>query len=449
MNFIKKRLFLIGCVAAFLAGVGFFVPAMMINTGNLKDFSGIKAEYDKVSNTMSRNAVHNNVLAKLRENRDRVHEDAQKVILLARQTSNRPLIYQKVFPKPWEASSKIIYYRNFADAYYKLIDRFIGEYLGGGPRPSPAEEEKIREEYRKTSVDGGRGMGGAFSMGASRTRVAETPEAILIDELRRDRAGQINVYVSPDSFCCYDYWKNHDGTGNAEALLMDSWFTQVAAWIEEDVVLSINQVNNRDASVLKNPVKRLIEISFAGGPATPSGDRATTSSARTGTSSRQRESLVGRREQGSESYLPDYVIRKSSSDSRDEQEVLTGTMTTSMTKRASDEFIDVVHFELAVIVDTTAVIDFINALQSLKHNRQDPDLHKRNQISVLEYVLEPVDVEQEIAAGYHYGPASLGVMRIVCEYFFFKSGYEKDKPEPVKQLFQQDKETTGGSRRRG
>ena len=440
MNFIKKRLFLIGCVAAFLAGVGFFVPAMMINAGNMKDFSGIEAEYNKVSNTMARNAVHNNVLAKLQENRDRIHEDAQKVVLLAQQTSNRPLIYQKVFPKPWEESSKIIYYRNFADAYYKLIDRFIGEYLGGGPRPSPAEEEKIREEYRKTSVDGGRGMGGAFSTGASRTSMAETPEAILIDELRRDRAGQINVYVSPDSFCCYDYWKNHGGTGNAEALLMDSWFTQVAAWIEEDVVLSINQVN-RGASVLKNPVKRLIEISFAGGPATPSGDRATTSSTRTGTVSRQQESLVGRREQNSESYLPDYVIRKSSSGSREEQEVLTGTLTTSMTKRASDELIDVVHFELAVIVDTTAVIDFINALQSLKHDRQDPDRYKRNQITVLEYVLEPVDVEQEIVAGYHYGPASLGVMRIVCEYFFFKSGYEKYKPEPVKDLFQQGKET--------
>jgi hypothetical protein len=441
MNFIKKRLFLIGCVAAFLAGVGFFVPAMMINADNLKDFNGIKAEYDKVNNTMSRNAVHNNVLAKLRENRDRIREDAKKVILLAQQTSNRSLIYQKVFPKPWEASSKIIYYRIFADTYYKLIDSFIGEYLGGGPRPSPAEEDNIREEYRKTSVDGGRGTGGAFSMGASRTRVAETPEAILIDELRRDRAGQIKIYVGPDSFCCYDYWKNHDGTGDAKALLMDSWFTQIAAWIEEDVVLSINQVN-REASVLKNPVKRLIEISFSGGPATPSGDRGTTGAARTGTSSRQQESLVGRREQNSESYLPDYVIRKSSSGSRDETEVLTGNMTTSMTERASNELIDVVHFELAVIVDTVAVIDFINALQSLKHDRQDPDRHKRNQISVLEYVLEPIDVEQEIAAGYHYGPASLGVMRIVCEYFFFKSGYEKYKPEPVKDLLRQDEETT-------
>ena len=121
---------------------------------------------------------------------------------------------------------------------------------------------------------------------------------------------------------------------------------------------------------------------------------------------------------------------------------------TSVTERASDELIDVVHFELAVIVDTVAVIDFINALQSLKHDREDPDRHKRNQISILEYVLEPVDVEQEIATGYHYGPASLGVMRIVCEYFFFKSGYEKYQPEPVKSLFRQDEETTGAGRGR-
>ena len=449
MNFIKKRLFLIACVAAFLVGTGFFVPAMMINAGNLKDFSGIEAEYNKVYNTMSRNAVHNNVLAKLRENRDRIREDAKKVILLAQQTSNRPLIYQKVFPKPWEESSKIIYYRNFADGYYKLIDSFIREYIRGGPRPSPAEEDNVREEYRKTSVDGGRGRGGMFSTRGSRTSMPKTPEAILIDDLRRNRAGQISVYVSPDSFCCYDYWKNHDGTGDAEAMLMDSWFTQIAAWIEEDVVLSINQVNNRDASVLKNPVKRLIEISFAGGPATQSDDRTTTSSARGGTLSRQQESQIGRREQNSESYLPDYVVRKTFSASREEKEVLTGNMTTSMTKRASDELIDVVHFEFAVIIDTTAVIDFINALQSLKHDRQNPDLHKRNQITVLEYVLEPVDVEQEVAAGYHYGPASLGVMRIICEYFFFKSGYEKYKPDPVKDLFLQDQKTTGTSRRRG
>ena len=47
-------------------------------------------------------------------------------------------------------------------------------------------------------------------------------------------------------------------------MLRDSWFGQLSLWIQEDVTLSINQMNDIEASVMENPIKRLVEISFCG-----------------------------------------------------------------------------------------------------------------------------------------------------------------------------------------
>ena len=260
MGFIKKRLFLIACIAAFLLGVGLFIPGMMINAENRKELVKVESQYNKVDR-LAGQAVHKNELAHYKENAELAQKDAKKVDELARQTTSRALIHKKVFPEPLERQSRIIYYQEFAANYCRLIDNLM-KITNGGSRPSEVDKMKVREEYRKRSGAAGERGGGLFLDGQSR-RSRGTPEDKLLDDLSLSRAKEISVYINPYSFCCYDYWKDHPGTGARLEMLQDSWFTQVAAWIQEDVVLAVNQVNSIEKSVLENPVKRLIEISFS------------------------------------------------------------------------------------------------------------------------------------------------------------------------------------------
>jgi len=445
MNFLKKKLFLIICVLVFLLGIALFVPALTINTTNITEFAKIEKEYKKVVD-LDRQKVHRNVLEQLQANAnlaDQQAEETSRQILL---TTARQLISDKVFPKP-EESSRIIYYRQFANKYCFLIRNFINA-LKGGDRPSKRVELNYLEEYRKRA--------GATSSSSSSERSStdiaanlkpETPEEKLLDDLRLTQAKKISIYINPACFCCYDYWKDHDGNGPTDTMLTDSWFTQLALWIQEDVILSLGQINKADASVLENPLKRLIEISFAGSPAGAGLSHSPTGTAPQKTSS---GTSANRLRTGSEKLLPTYVI--SQSDPLLNTASYSGNLITPYDGRACDDLIDVVQFELAVIIDTTRIIDFINVLQSTKKSESGSESGERNQITVLDMQLAPVDVQGERAAGYHYGTASLGVLRLNCEYVFFKAGYERIQPDPVKALFQQDQNSSGairGSARRG
>ena len=74
----------------------------------------------------------------------------------------------------------------------------------------------------------------------------------------------------------------------------------------------------------------------------------------------------------------------------------------------------------------------------------------RNQITVLQLECEPLDLDAEKQAGYYYGSASLTSLRLVCDYFFFKNGYEDKKPAVVKKIGQEEEEKDRGrSRGRG
>jgi hypothetical protein len=118
-----------------------------------------------------------------------------------------------------------------------------------------------------------------------------------------------------------------------------------------------------------------------------------------------------------------------------------GQITPPWTHRVSDSLVDVVHFETAVVIDTERINDFINVLQSEKttpvvlSDGKTGTKNWRNQITVLLISVDPIQVDSEKAAGYYYGSASLGVLRVVGEYIFFKNGYDKYKPEIVKKMF--------------
>jgi len=471
---------------AFLVGVCLMVLGTMVRADNLKELAKIEAEYKNMSSLRSR-VVHENVLSKLKKNAEDAQSDAARVAEIAGQSSKRPLLFKEVFPEPKE--SQTLFYEYFAENYCRAIDGFV-QQLNGGDRPSTTEIDRLLQDHRERSggVSGTGSLGGGrYSPSMSDRSSPETLEDKLISGLYLSRAKKVSCYVNPDAFCCYDYWKSHPD-GPRDTMLLDSWFTQLAAWIQEDVVLSINQLNRVEASVLENPVKRLIEVSFGGAEAGTMMTGGATVTSRSSESAGKPSGLpfpagvpgignpsrlgsgfqydgygggnaAARHDANSGSRLPGYVMFQKSvgmgvpgvpgmpmtttmpgsvGTASGSEGSLTGTMTTPLTDRSSNDLIDVVHFEVAVIIDSTRINDFTNALQDIKYSADDPESSKRNQITILKLQIDPVDMEAEKTLGYRYGVASLSVLRLVCEYVFFKAGYEAYKPEPVKKLLLQE-----------
>ena len=435
MGFIKKRLFLIISMVFFLVGIGIFVYGFSVSGDNDQGYTKVKSKYDQARG-LDRTLVPDNERSQYKTNADAAMRDAQTVVKLATEATRRTLISEDVFPEPTGLSPDIKY-QKFAQSYVDFVENYLA-MMQAGPRPSMAEEDKVRQEHLERP-GGNRAMPGANRSAGRSTSQADK----LIDDLRRTRSEEITVYADPSVFCGYDYWKEHDATGDRETLLLDTWFTQLAHWIQEDVVLSIKAINGDSAKVADSPVKRLIEVSFGGSDL---GSGVATTNKKPKTTRRPSAQMlegVSRRNAGSENQLPEYV-QKLDGEKNSESEDFIGTITTPWTRRASNELIDVAHFEVAVVIDSSYVTDFINLLQSekattvIEADGTTAAKNKRNQITVLQLQQEPLDVDSEMEAGYFYGQGSLTTLRLVCEYIFFRQGYARLMPEPVKELFEQE-----------
>jgi len=449
MGLLKKQLFWVLCGVVVLLAGGMFIAAAMVNLSNEDELRRIKKACGDVSKLGSKaKRVNRTELDQLKANCDDARDDAEQVSRLALQTAQRPLLYEdyeEIFPQLKAKVEAQYHYGKFADRYTELIQNVIRE-LRAGDRPSELEEKRVAE-YQQT--DSRRQAGKApiaderfFLPGGRPGRTSASraqQEEKLKEDLRRQRAQEISIYATVGSFCGYDYWQAHP-LQDDDTMLVNSWFTQIAAWVQEDVVGAILEVNGSSKAGPESPIKRLIEISFAGQQVeAPAGVR--------GGATRPRRSVknaAGRRDYSSINRLPSYVI------SQDEAPI--GNLVTAYTQHACNKLFDVVHFETAVIIDTTRIADFINALQGERSTELDlsddsKTTQKRSQITILEVQVESIDINGENAEGYYYGDGSLAVLRLVAEYVFFKneSAYEQLKPKPVKESLEakeQEEKTT-------
>ena len=442
MGFIKKRLFLIVGLLMVLVSAGVYILAIRVDSANAKKLDELESQYSLLVGA-GRKVVHSNVLAKYEGWAKQAVSDLSKVEDMIAQTSNRPLLDEKVFPEPGRPIK--IFYQRFSDAYIAFIEGLL-DRANAGDRPSSRQEQEVLDEYHDR-VSAGAGMGGrrrgpANLWGGGRRGSASSQEQTLLDDLRLRCAESLGLYACADSFCSYDYWKEQP-LYEKDTMLIDSWLTQIAAWIQEDVIASILRMNGDSESVLASPVKRLIEISFSGKHAgtAVSGGSATHKSSGSSSDSRSATGEVSRRVPGSKLKLPDYVVGKEG----DSAATFTGVMTTPWTGRAGSETVDVVHFELAVVVDSSSINDFIGSLQSATTTDGPDGLPiRRNQITVLQMQIEPLDIEAEQTAGYYYGSGSIKVLRLICEYTFFKGKadaevqgiYRSSKPKVVTEFFE-------------
>ncbi len=453
MDFVKKYLAYGIYILVVLASIGIYAWSIMINNQNIKEYKDIESKY-KTASSLSSKAVHENEIKFYNDNIKLAEEDKKNVIDFCKMTSSRPFLFIKIFPfAPQDVRKQ--YYTNFGGEYCKAIENYLN-VLHASDKPSALEEKNYLDNSKRTTTDpagGGadmrRGGGGDLGMGMT----SGSADQKLLIEMREKRAEEISVYANLESFVLYDFWQNHDGsTGTTAELQNDSWYSQIAHWIQEDVVLSINKINSTSNSVSENPVKRLIEISFSG-PAATSGSgsgaaagvggramvgamraRPITTAARGAINS----SGIGVASRtGNIGSLPGIVENAGggagATGARSGINALQSPsyqMTIPWTGHYTNTLTDVYHFTTSMIVESNKVNELINALQSARSN---PDgTNSRNQITVLQYDLLPVNIQAEEIDGYYYGSGSLVQANIICEYVFFKAGYDSKVPESIK-----------------
>ena len=244
----------------------------------------------------------------------------------------------------------------------------------------------------------------------------------MVDALCLTRAGEISVYANPEAFPWYGFWSDDYTYEGQSTALADCWDSQVALWVYEDIVETIQKMNGTEGQVSSSPVKRLMGVSFSG-PVVVAGKSNTRS---------HRRVPVGMRDTAV------YVTDQTPSP----------FVNVSPTRRAGDEDIDVIHFAVSVLVDNRYVMVFMKELCSEKQHsvladfKIDGDVinSKHNQITILQSDIGVVDKKAEEHAVYRYGKGAVVRLDLVCEYQFNRKGYDQIKPAPIKERLGQEEE---------
>jgi len=206
-------------------------------------------------------------------------------------------------------------------------------------------------------------------------------------------------------------------TGTDEAV-KDCWHYQLAYWIIEDVIDTIGALNSDSDSVFTSPVKRLLGVWFT--PTEGFARYAVGAFLGTGGGRLMSRGIAT-------DDKPSYVLS------------INDGLTVSCTGRFSNDDIDVVHFKMAVVVSTKAVLPFMQQLCSAKQHEfrgffgeSQEQIFKHNQITILESNIRSIDRGDETHSLYRYGEDAVVELDLICEYIFNKAGYDKIKPESVK-----------------
>jgi hypothetical protein len=350
---------------------------------------------------------------------DTLDADANGMSRLLRQTTQRELLSYKLFPEPKDTS--ILIFEQFGQKYRSSIEELIVNY-GARGCPTSAEIEKAVLQTRSegsglTDASGGyRGLGGdmrgsSFSIGGM-----DKVERMIIDELCHVAARKASFYASPLDIAGYEYWgKSPAGEGMSKIPVFTyrsiqqsveaCWYWQLGYWIIEDVFETIGAMNSSCDNVMGCPVKRLMRINFG----------------------------LGADDSAGMSAPPSYV------------RTLDEGLTLGHTGRVCDEQMDIVQFELLVLVDSRFVLPFMDELCSAKEHTfkgwsgDGPvQQFKHNQITVLEVNVDPVNLDTGSGTFsgkghqlYRYGDEAVVEMKLICEYIFERAGYDEIKPELI------------------
>ena len=194
----------------------------------------------------------------------------------------------------------------------------------------------------------------------------------IVAKVCEDKAKAAKVYVNAVDVGGYAYWSDWKFEDWDKAI-RDCWYWQMAYWILEDVTATIEQMNKDSDSVLQSPVKRVMGVLFTQVAGGANGDRQP--SAGRGRQGQADADLCGVRQERHERRIP-------------------------CTGRSCNETLDVMQFEVHVIVNAADVMRLMQELCSERTHKfrgwrgdQPEQTFKHNQISILESQVTPVDRE--------------------------------------------------------
>ena len=394
LSVFKRHSSLFVPVVVGLVGVFLFVPAQLMS-------SRLKAQISEESITnrsrqvasLRQNAVARTQWSVERERQKAYQSDANQISLLAKELTQRQLLSDKIFPEPKDTS--ILLFKEFGQRFRSGVDEHL-KGVNAGECPTKAELERSLGGL----TGSGRRRGSRFSRSAWSGAGIEIEDALC-----RAKAESASVYINPINLSGYVYWGEFQYAGTPEAIKA-CWYYQLAYWIIEDIIDTIDAMNSGSDSVFESPAKRFLDVSFDTG---------------VGSIYRSREkTAVGQ---------PGYVL------------TIDDGLVVPWTSRVCNDDIDVVHFNVRVIVSTKAVLQFMQQLCSAKRHIiresggqiQGPRYAKHNQITILESEITSIDRRDEIHGLYRYGEDAVVELDLICEYVFSKKGYDELKPESVKK----------------
>jgi hypothetical protein len=389
----KRHSSLLVPVVIGLVGLLLFVPAQLIS-------SKLRAEMLEESVTkrsrqissLRQNTPASDQYKVEKERQQAYKNDANQILLLAKELTQRQLLSDKIFPEPRDKS--ILLFKEFGQWFRSGIDEQL-KGLNAGECPTAAE--------LKRSLGGVSGGSGRSSRSVRRALSGVSEE--IRDALCRSKAESAYIYCNPSDLNGYEFWGDYKYAGTPEAI-KDCWYYQLAYWIIEDIIDTIKVVNSGSNSVFESPVKRFLGVRF---------DRDVGRVYKAG-----KGTVVGQ---------PIYVL------------TIYDGLAVPFTSRVCNDSIDVVHFNVRFILSSKAVLRFMQQLCSAKQHIiresggqvQGPRYAKHNQITVLESRLLSINRKGETHSLYRYGEDAVVELDLICEYVFSKKGYEEIKPISVKQ----------------
>lgn len=429
--FLKKYSALILPACLLLAGLFLFVPTMLVgrSVNNKKEaVQQMARELDDLARTTPSKTEAEQIKQVL----ERLKQEVETVESMALQTTQRELIKYGIFPMSADTSSQV--YLDFGRRYRAAVEQLITARLKALDAPSESEIRARSGQSVGAGYGGAGAMGGEYIGGGPGTTIGGRTSASLspmVDALCMAQAEKITMYANPRVFSWYDFWDSYQFVGSDPAL-RDCWMAQVAYWIYEDVVTSIEVLNAGSERVADSAVKRLMGVSFQRpvtdlltpySPGTPVGMGGLGGIGRTGISD-----------------LPVFVLPGRNSP----------LVSRPWTGRTGSEELDVVHFAVSVIVDNRFVQAFLKELCSSKPHTFREGFQEtgkvqqaqHNQITILQSTFSSVDKQSQSHLYYRYGTDAVMRIDLVCEYLFYRKAYDEIKPEPVKILLEQSAQST-------
>lgn len=360
--------------------------------------------------SLSRDAISSKQNQEERKYQDAYENDANQIAVLIKQSGRRQLLSYKIFPEPKDASA--MNFEEFSRQFRTGLDELLVK-IKAGDCPTDTELERAMNSSSSRSRGRRRDRNPVRSMRDPYSKLNEVDD-MIVSELCRAKAKSACVYADPVDLGGYEFWDEYEYAGMDKAV-EDCWYWQLGYWVIEDIIDTICTINSGSDSVFTSSVKRLMTVNFA---------------KQGGRRSRLRYAPRGRSRSGRNvaSEMPSYVLS------------IVDGFTEPYTGRLSNDDIDIVHFNVSVLVRTKAIPLFMQQLCSSKEYKfrgffgKEPEQTSiHNQITILEYDIKPIDRESGEHKLYQYGEDAVVKLDLICEYIFEKSGYDEVKPESIKE----------------